>query len=179
MTEFEFLSVMISIIFGLGLTHILGGSLSYIFSKRATETHLVYSAFALVVLVLNWWVVFIWHNHTNWSFDEFLVLVLWAISHYLIAITLYPPDEAAPSTFESHRNWFFWSFFGMTFFDMAQTAMRGDLFNPWYYLIFVLHYSAISLLAVFIKSRTVHRVISWWFLSSIVVWSLVVRRFLA
>lgn len=178
MTEFEFISVMISIIFGLGLTHILAGSISYIFAKRATETQLVYSAFALVVLVLNWWVIFIWRDHSNWSFDEFLVIVLWAISHYQMAITLYPPAEVAPTTFESHRNWFLWSFFGMTFLDIAQTAMRGDLFNPWYYLIFVLHYSAISLAAIFIKARGVQRAISWWFLCSIVVWPLVVRRFL-
>lgn len=93
---------MISIIFGLGLTHILSGSLSYILAKRATETQLVYSVFGLLVLVLNWWVVFIWRDHSNWSFDEFLVLVLWAISHYLIAITLYPPADELRGFYSAH-----------------------------------------------------------------------------
>jgi hypothetical protein len=33
MSEFEFLSVLISIIFGLGLTHVLSGSLRYILAR--------------------------------------------------------------------------------------------------------------------------------------------------
>lgn len=47
MTEFEFLSVLISIIFGLGLTHVLTGSMRYIYARRATEARLVYSLFTL------------------------------------------------------------------------------------------------------------------------------------
>jgi len=178
MTEFEFLSVLISIIIGLGLTHVLAGTVRYIFAGRACEGRIVYSLFTLVVLVLNWWVIFTWRDHANWSFDEFLVLVVWAISHYLIAITLYPPDEADFTVFESHRSVFLWSFAGMTLLDIAQTAMRGDLFHPWYYLIFALHYTAIFSAGTFIKSPAVHRVVSWWCLFSIVAWSLVVRRFL-
>jgi hypothetical protein len=110
MSEFEFLCVLISIIFGLGLTHVLSGSLRYVLARRANETQLVYSLFTLIVLVLNWWVVFTWREHVDWSFDEFLVLLFWAISHYLTTITLYPPKEAVAASFESHRHWFLWSF---------------------------------------------------------------------
>ena len=91
MTEFEFLSVMISIIFGIGLTHVLAGTMRYIYAGRATELRLVYSLFAL----------------------------------------------------------------------------------------FVLHYMAVALTAIFVRSTTVQRIVSWWFLFSIVTWALVVRRFLA
>lgn len=49
MTEFEFLSVLISMIFGLGLTHVLAGTMCYVYAGRATEQRLVYSLFALVV----------------------------------------------------------------------------------------------------------------------------------
>jgi hypothetical protein len=49
MTEFEFLSVLISMIFGLGLTHALAGTMRYVYVGRATEQRLVYSLFALVV----------------------------------------------------------------------------------------------------------------------------------
>jgi hypothetical protein len=179
MTEFEFLSVMISIIFGLGLTHVLAGTMRYIYAGRATELRLVYSLFALFVLVLNWWVIFTWRGHADWSFEEFLVLVFWAISHYLLAITLYPPEEGGYTDFEAHRRWFLWAFVGMAVLDISQTAMRGDLFRPWYYLLFVLHYMAAALIAIFVPSTTVQRVVSWWFLFSIVTWALVVRRFLA
>ena len=41
MTEFEFLSVLISMIFGLGLTHVLAGTMRYVYAGRATELRLV------------------------------------------------------------------------------------------------------------------------------------------
>jgi hypothetical protein len=89
MSEFEFLSVLVSIIFGFGLTHILRGSVTQIFRKQALDLRLAYAGFFVVVLVLNWWVFFSWRNNEVWSFEMFLVLVLWAISHYAVAITLY------------------------------------------------------------------------------------------
>lgn len=179
MTEFEFLSVLISMIFGLGLTHVLAGTMRYIYAGRATEERTVYSLFALIVLVLNWWVIFTWRDHTQWSFDEFLVIVFWGISHYAIVITLYPPDEVGYTEFRTHRHWFLWAFVGMACLDIAQTAMRGDVFHPWYYLPFVGHYIALALLALFAKSPAVHRFASWWFLVSVVTWALIVRRFLS
>jgi hypothetical protein len=126
MTEFEFLSVLISMIFGLGLTHVLAGTMRYIYAGRASEMRVVYSLFTLVVLVLNWWVIFTWRGHASWSFDEFLVIVFWAISHYGLAITLYPADETAYTDFETHRHWFLWSFVIMAGFDIGQTVVVKD-----------------------------------------------------
>ena len=178
MTEFEFLSVLISIIFGLALTHILSGSIRAIYAGRTTENHLVYTGFVLVVMVLNWWVIFSWRDHQHWSFDVFLLLVFWAISHYVLAITLYPPGAATAADFEIHRRWFFCAFIAMALLDIGQTAMRGDLFRPWYYLLFVLHYAVLAILALKVSSKLFQRVLSWWFLLSILIWSLMVRRFL-
>jgi len=56
--------------------------------------------------------------------------------------------------------------------------MRGALFEPWYYLLFVGHYIVLSGIAYFVKSETFHRVVSTWFLVSILCWALIVRRFL-
>jgi len=46
MTEFEFLSVPVSMIFGLGLTHVLAGTMRHVYVGLATEQRLVYSLFA-------------------------------------------------------------------------------------------------------------------------------------
>lgn len=178
MTEFEYLAILLSIIVGLGLTHIISGMMRNIFARQASETHLVYSAFAIMVIILNWWVIFSWEDQASWSFDEFLLLVIWAFGHYLIAITLYPPSGSHSGSFENYRHWFMWSFFIMTFLDIAQTAMRGDLFNPWFYLLFVLHYSLLALIGALNNSAFFHRLLSWWFLIITLAWSLIVRRFL-
>ena len=37
MTEFDFLSVLVSIIFGLALTHLLSGQFRFVFQRRMTE----------------------------------------------------------------------------------------------------------------------------------------------
>lgn len=178
MSEFEFLSVLVSIIFGFGLTHILRGSVSQVFRKQALDLRLAYAGFFVVVLVLNWWVFFSWRTNEVWSFEMFLVLVLWAISHYAVAITLYRPDDReSDSRFELHL--FLLAFVMTGLFDILQTAMRGNLFQPWYYLPFVGHYIVLSGAGYLIKSAAFHRVLSTWFLVSILTWALVVRRFLA
>jgi hypothetical protein len=56
--------------------------------------------------------------------------------------------------------------------------MRGTLFTPWYYLLFVLQYAVLAVLAARIKSRMFQRLVAWWFLLSAVAWSLGVRRYL-
>jgi hypothetical protein len=178
-TEFEYLSVLISVIFGLGLTHILTGSIRAIYARRVSELQLVYSAFVLVVLVLDWWVAFAWRDHPHWSFDAFLLMVFWAIANFVMAITLYPPTSGGSDEFDSHRHWFLWSFVVMALFDIAQMAVRGDLFHPWYYLPFVGHYIVLSLVAIKLRAPWVQRAIAWWFLGSMLTWALVVRRFLA
>lgn len=179
MTEFEYLSVLISVIFGLGLTHILTGSVRAIYARRTGELQLVYSAFVLVVLVLNWWVAFGWRDHPHWSFEAFLLMVFWGIANYVMAITLYPPSTSGSGEFDAHRTWFIWAIVVMLLFDIAQTGASGDLFRPWYYLPYVVHYIVLSLVAIKLRAPWVQRAVAWWFLVSVLAWALLVRRFLA
>ncbi len=179
MNEFEYLAVFVSIIFGISLTHILAGLIRSVYHGKFDETRLVLTAFLFFVMVLNWWTGFSWQSQEVWSFDLFLVIILWSVSHYLAAITLYPPQTAGiDRQFEYRRNWFLWAFVGIASMDILQTAARGDVFSPWFYLPFVLHWIALALLAVFVNKPSLHRWIGWYFLVSIAVWSMVVRRFL-
>ena len=169
---------MLSIIVGLGLTHIATGVTRSVIAREVNHTRLVYAAFTMVVILLNWWVIFQWRDHDAWTFSEFLVMVCWAFGHYLMAITLYPPAGSHSGSFENYRHWYMWSFVLMTMLDMLQTALRGDFFDPWYYSLFVGHYTSLALAGVFIKSDRYHRILSWWFLGITLAWALVVRRFL-
>jgi len=45
------------------------------------------------------------------------------------------------------------------------------------YLPLVLHHMILSMLAIYIKRPWLYRVIAWSFLISMLIWSLVVRRF--
>lgn len=179
MSEFEYLAVFVSIIFGISVTHILAGVLRSIYRQEIDQTHFVLTAFLFVVMILNWWTGFAWSEQEIWSFDLFLVIIIWSVSHYVAAITLYPPRSSQiDRTYEYRRTWFLWAFIGVVVTDIIQTVAAGDIFSPWFYLPFVLHYIAIALLAIFTTKPVLHRWIAWYFLISIVVWSLVVRRFL-
>ena len=170
--------MLISIIFGLALTHVLSGAVRSVYAGFSTETHLVYAAFFIQVLLLNWWVFFKWHTELEWSFDRFLILTLWAMTHYVMAVSVYPPGQAEVDD-DRRSSWFLWAFIAVAFADITITSMRGDLFRPWFYLPFVLHYVVLSLVAITVNTPTIHRFTSWWFLSITVIWALVVRRLLS
>lgn len=179
MTEFEYLAVFVSIIFGISLTHILAGVIRSVYRGEIDETHLVLTGFLFVVMILNWWTAFSWRGEEEWSFDKFLLIIVWSVSHYLAAITLYPPQAAGiEQPFKYRRKWFLWGFIGIASTDILQTAARGDAFSPWYFLPFVLHYVAIALVAIFVDKPILHRWIARYFFVSIVIWSMLVRRFL-
>jgi hypothetical protein len=179
MSEFEYLAVFISIIFGISVTHILSGFIRSIYRGEKDQTHNVLTAFFFLVLILNWWVGFSWVDQEIWSFDKFLIIVIWSVTHYVAAITLYPPLSAGVEhPFEYRRNWFLWAFTSAVFMDILQTAARGALFKPWYYLPFVAHYAVVALLTIFINKAGMHRWVAWYLLVVTASWAFVVRRFL-
>jgi hypothetical protein len=178
MSKFEFLAVFVSIIFGLSLTHVLSGTMRSIYRQTFEQSHLVLTGFILMVLVLNWWMTFAWRDQEVWTLDLFLIMIAWAISHYVVAITLYPPDSPGGLGFEQRRAWFFGAFIAVTVTDIGQTAARGGLLNPPAYLPFVLHYAVLSTVAIFYKHPVFHKLLAWYFLISMSTWALVVRRFL-
>ena len=103
MNEFEFLAVFISIVVGLGVTHILYGLARLIHNRGQQQVavlHFVWTLNVVLILLLNWWVLFLWADYPAWSFDVYLLLIAWAIALYMLAVILYPPDIKNEDTFE-------------------------------------------------------------------------------
>ena len=179
MSEFEYLAVFVSMIFGISVTHVLAGIIRSVYRGESNQTHLVFTAFFFFVAILNWWTAYSWHDVDVWSFDSFLIIIIWSISHYVAAITLYPPQSTgSEEPFEYQQNWFLWAFVGILITEVLQTAARGDVFTPWYYLPFVAHYLAITLIAIIVNKAKLDRWVAWYLLCSITTWAFVVRRFL-
>lgn len=186
MSEFEYLAVLVSIILGLGITHLLSGVGRTIHRRDECTLDLVHSLWTggtFSILVLNWWVFFQSREFSNWSFGVFLVVVLWAVQFYLLAVILYPPDMAEEedygAVFERNRRWFLGLFTSSALTDIGLTALRGDLFDPPEYLPFASHLALLGFLGVVVKARRYQVFLAGYVLVIGLGWSLVVRRFLA
>ena len=95
MSSFEFIAALMSIIIGLGVTNLLAGVGRAFYRRKENpldEVHIVLTLATLLLLVLQWWVTFKWNTEIVWSFDRFLVLIVWTITLYMLTVFLYPPD---------------------------------------------------------------------------------------
>ena len=166
----EFLSQAAAILVAAGVALLLARWLRPPLTRRTVDWELGPTLQRLVQIVMGQIALLL--------FLTFLLIVLWAMSFYVLSIALYPPEEIASEGEPFNYFWFFCAVLGTLAADTAWTAMRGKLFTPWYYLPFVLHYAVLAILAERIKSRLFRRLVAWWFLLSVVAWSLGVRRFL-
>ena len=186
MTEFEYLAVLVSIILGLGITHLLLGVGRMI--HRRTDmaldpVHSMWTFSAFIILILNWWVFFRSQSLSTWTFDVFFIVIAWAVLIYLMVVVLFPPgilgDENYGEVFERNRRWFLGLWVIFNFSDIGLTALRGDLMDPPLYLPFVLHFAVLGSIGMLVNSRRYHLFFAAYVLFISLVWALLVRRLLA
>ena len=176
MTQFEFLAVFVSIIFGLSLTQILSGAIHLLQRRTLTSSHLGWTLFVLYVLVINWWTFWPWHSHEIWSFLEFSAVILWALTHYVMATALYPSRSLEGYNFDEERRSILWAFIAAGSLDAVQTTLRGGDGAAYYVFVgFMIGATAIGLLT---RNSTAHRVIPWVLVISMLIWSFTARLYL-
>ena len=178
MTKFEFIAVLLSIIFGLGLTNLLSGMLQAFFKRELTDTRLAWSIVVGTLLLVNWWMLFRWSDHSDWRFHEFLYLVAWSTVHYLMAVSLYPYKFLTEYSEELQRKFVLMSVLAICVLDVGEKIIQGNLFEPWYYLIMILYIVVLTALPIVIPRASVMRACGWILAVGVVVWSVVVRSVL-
>jgi len=185
MSSFEFIAALMSIIIGLGVTNLLAGAGRAFYRRNENpldEVHIVLTLATLLLLALQWWVTFKWNTEVNWSFDKFLVLIVWTITLYMLTVFLYPPDlseaEEHQGRFERNRAGYYSTFIAMCLLDVTQTAIHGDIFHPIWYLPFIGQYAVLAGAGLIAHKRSYDRFFAWYQLITLLVWALMVRRFL-
>jgi len=179
MTKFEFIAVLLSIIFGLGLTNLLSGLLKAFIRRELTDTRLAWSILVANLLLVNWWLLFRWSGHPVWQFHEFLYLVIYATAHYLMAVCLYPYENLSEYSEELQRKYLLWSLLAVAVLDVGENIFRGDLFDPWYYLLMILYVVILTILPLVNPKPSIMRACGWVLAGSMLAWSVVVRSVLA
>lgn len=182
MTDFEFLSVLVSVVIGFGLTHLLGGLGHAYHFRRVSKMDAVHVAWTITVfflLVLNWWVFLLWRGFDAWTFSVFFTVVLWTTSMYALALALYPPrlskDVDYRALFEANRTWFLATFTIMCLLDLTVTYQREQGMPQTFYIAFVGHYAVITAVGIGVRKRYYDLVAAWYIAITMALWSFGVR----
>jgi hypothetical protein len=178
MSTFEFIAVLLSIIFGLAIANLLSGVLRAALSGELTNTRLAWSVFVGNILLVDWWVFFQWSDHAVWRFHEFMYLAAWATVHYLMAVSLYPYDFLTEKSGELQRKFFLVTLLVAAALDIGEKAVRGALFDPWYYLLMMLYVTTLFALPLIFSNPRVMQVNGWILALSMLIWSVFVRSIL-
>jgi len=167
MGVFEYLGVILSVIMGLGVTHILAGLSKTIHQRKTVRLYWVQTLWALNILiyiVTIWWGMFWWSGQQEWSYFQFVLLLLYAIFLFLAASLIFPWDVPEHFDFERHfyetRPWFFAVLAIAWLIDIPETVAKSDTglrALPEAYVAFVGPQVVLGVIAVFWSNRSYHK----------------------
>jgi hypothetical protein len=97
MDTFSYLSVLISIVLGLGITNLLGAGAALL--RRRAEVRLywplpIWLVTLFLIHVQTWWTLFGLRRVLHWSFAEFLIVLMQPVLLYLMSALIRPRAEA-------------------------------------------------------------------------------------
>jgi hypothetical protein len=179
---FEYLGVLISVIMGLGITHLATGAaklIQYRDSVRLYLPHALWTINVLLFILLIWWGMFWWSGHVNWYAYEYLFITLYAIVLFLLASILYPwdmkEDFDVREYFLKNRLWFYGVLFLAWCLDIPETAAKSSAGLrpvPAAYSWFVGIHLAIAAIGVMTRKHIVHVLLPILFFLAVVIYVL-------
>jgi hypothetical protein len=170
---FDYFGVLISVIFGLALTHLLRGLGRLIQMRHETRTywvHIVWTINVVIFVLAVWWGMYWWKGLQDWTFGWFSFVSGYAIAIFMWAYALYPAEFPAGVDFEAYffanRRWFFGIQAVSVLWDIPETLQKAAMhLRPvpavyWYLIASLLLVSIVGLIT---DKRRVHAVlcIAW------------------
>jgi len=135
--QFEYIMALVSVIVGLGITHILTGLGEIIHRLRGHGAPIkVDAVYLLWVGVMVIWLASVWWGEYKlltdgyvWTFSAYMFLIAYYISLFLVVVILVPVrmDNVADTYeyFMSGRAWFFGAVLVAITLDFFDTALKG------------------------------------------------------
>ena len=170
MTTFEYLAVLISIIVGLGITHLLGGVARFIHHPDRYKfywIHLVWVWYIFLFLIYFWWFELWFTTFEDWTSLLYAFLIVYSILLYLLCVVVLPPDSAEGVDFKEYfwkkKNWFFGFLLVAFLVDIPDTLIKGqeDLIKG-HGIPNVLVGVALILIAILTKNPKYHGFLAIW-----------------
>ncbi|MCU0418050.1 MAG: hypothetical protein MUC38_00200 [Cyclobacteriaceae bacterium] len=93
MSTFEYISVLVSIILGMGIARLVAGIAAVVARWQQVSLYWPHAVLVLLVFVLHiqeWWAFFDLRSYEAWRLPVFLFVVLYPINLYILAHLLFP-----------------------------------------------------------------------------------------
>ena len=177
MGVFEYIGVLVSVIMGLGITHLATGATKLIQNRDQVKPYLPHALWTINILVfilLIWWGMYWWSSHDTWYAYEYLFITVYSVVLFFLAAMLYPwdmdKDIDVQAYFFRNRVWFFGTMFVAWCIDIPETLIKAaaDLRPlPQEYFLFVGLHLGMATAGLVTRNRTVHLVlpIAWFALT--------------
>lgn len=108
---FSYLSVLVSIVLGLGIAHLLGSIIRLIVHRARIVFYwpsVIWVINLLLIMLLVWWSDFSLTNHAGWTFAIFGFTIAVPALLYVISGLIVPPGvEDMERAYEENRQWLF------------------------------------------------------------------------
>ena len=168
MDSFSYLSVFISLILGLGVTHLLTGVAALIRSRRELKLWWpapIWMATTFLIQVQTWWAMFSLRTVEHWSFAAFLIVLLQPVAIFMMTALIVPRTvdgrtiDLRDEYFQESR-WFFSALLLALAASLAKNlVLTGSFPEP---LNFAAHllFIAIAVAALASKSARVHQILA-------------------
>jgi len=165
---FDYLAVLISVVLGLGITHLLTGISAAINRRhqvRIDWLQLFWAVNILLYVLAVWWGMYWWKQLTVWTVQSFFFLTAYAIILFLLASALFPGESGAEvpggSALERNRKWFFGLLLAAHLIDIPETAAKqvdGLRAVPSQYWVVAPAFITIALVGLFVNRRNIQAV---------------------
>lgn len=179
MGVFEYIGVLVSVIMGLGITHLATGATKLIQHRdevRFYLPHMIWTLNILIYILLIWWGMFSWSGHDDWYAYEYLFITSYAIASFFLAAMLYPWDMSrdidVDAYFFKNRIWFFGALLVAWWIDVPATLLKASAELrpvPQGYFGFIGIQTLIACIGIGTRNRFVHLLLSIIFLALVLI----------
>ncbi len=137
MSAFDYLSVLISIILGLGITQVLSGFGRLLNVRSRVRWYgpaVAWGILLLLIHVQTWWAMFQLRAQTTWTLPVFLFVLLLPILLYLMAALALPDAGGTEAidmkaSYYAHAGWFFGLCMAVIASSMLRPVVLGGTFR--------------------------------------------------
>jgi hypothetical protein len=182
-SPFEYVSILISIILGLGITQILSSFSDLLYHYKKVKfywVHTIWIVFVLFLHIQEWFITYQLKGKMIWNLPELLFILLYPIILYVVAKMLIPSNEDQ-ERFDMKS--YYLSHFHIIFTLIAFTIILSISFNMLYLNMVTLQqiplilflFTIVFLSLKRIQNEIIHKILSIVLLAS-VVFSIIIER---